>query len=198
MKKILIIGIILIVVVGIIIYSSANKQNPVDNNKVQPINGIWRAYGYIDTAYIEINEKLEFISYYATGMEENKGVVKEKGKRTFDLETSDGKYIMTIVFNEKYESLEIQGNTEKVSFIKDDGYAISENELIEKINVAIYMLNEVITEEFSLEYYDTYKKAAFTTEKPDTNKPDKLFAQDEDIPANLYQDELRKNISRSI
>ena len=166
-----------------------------NNIKETDITGIWRAYGYLETAYFEINEDLTFVSYYATGNEENQGKVKinSEKEKTLDLETNDGKYIMSLSFDDEYTMFNINEDANLISYIKDTGAAISERDLMGIANNSIYMLNEVLREEFSVEYSDLYKKAAFKTDDIEKQKvPDKLFEMDEDIPPSLYIDGAEK------
>ena len=177
---------------GNIIQTNNTKTNNIE--KVD-IGGMWRAYGYVETAYFEIKEDLTFVSYYANGNEENQGKVKINNKTAnmADLETNDGKHIMTLHFDDKYTMFNIKGDSNSIPYIKDTGVAISEKDLIGVANNNIYMLNEVLREEFFLEYNDEYMKAAFKSEDIEKQKvPDKLFEANQDIPPTLYIDGAEK------
>ena len=195
MKKVIVIVLSLLIIISAIYfitnsYINNNESNNNENNDVN-ITGIWRAYGYKDTAYIVIDENLNFKSYYATGIQENTGKIIKENNYVFNLKTSDDKHIMTIQFNSDFKEFEIKEDN-NIKYIKDDGDAISQKQLEETINNCLYMYNEVLTEEFALEYYDDYKKAAYDSDSKQ-NIPSKLFNNDEDIPPTLYIDNLTKS-----
>ena len=204
MKKI--IGIILILVLVIIIafvgFKVLNKEEKVISNedleqtKDISITGVWRAYGYLDTAYFDIKEDLSFTSYYANGNQENIGKIKidNNDKTVANLETIDGKKIMSIDFDDKYAMFNIKEDTNKISYIKDLGDAISEDDIVTMVNADMYMLNEVLKEEFSVEFSDNIKKAAFKTDDPQKQKvPEEIFDINDDIPPQLYLDQLERS-----
>ena len=101
---------------------------------------------------------------------------------------------MSIDFDDKYAMFNIKEDTNKISYIKDLGDAISEDDIVTMVNADMYMLNEVLKEEFSVEFSDNIKKAAFKTDDPQKQKvPEEIFDINDDIPPQLYLDQLERS-----
>ena len=168
-------------------------ETPISSNfNDDKIDGTYRAFGYLDTAYFEIDNKLNFVSYYASGIEENSGKLKKIDDYNFDLITIENDKLMSIVFSNDYQQFNTKENTD-IKYIKDNNDALLEQEVISKIEVCLYMFNEVITEKYSTEFYDEFLISVFDSN--DSQKqtiPSRLIDPNSETPDGLYCDQLAR------
>ena len=190
MKKVIIIGLMLLLV-GC---TTNDKKIEEEKDKVI-ISGIYRAYGYKDTAYIEIDDNNNAVAYYPTGVVEYAGtiIISNEDKKRYELQRKDNNTNLNIEFEDDYKQFVFIGESSTVPYIKDEGDAFTEEEVKNQISNVVYMFNEVLKEEFSLEYYDTCNKAYFKSNNGnEQNIPSIIIGENDKAPDDLYFDLTEK------